>query len=90
MKSNEQSDEERMTLPRILAYAVDSKTAAQPFDGRLGLTVPGYVVSLIIEIYSKSNHVCSVIKGLGRRRVSASKLAIKLYDFNELSLPQIH
>ncbi|PIL27948.1 hypothetical protein GSI_09983 [Ganoderma sinense ZZ0214-1] len=41
-RGGEESDDERMTLPRILAYSVDMETACQPFDGRLGLAVPGF------------------------------------------------
>ncbi|KAM5536452.1 hypothetical protein V8D89_009888 [Ganoderma adspersum] len=41
-QGGEDSDDERMTLPRILAYAADMETACQPFDGRLGLAVPGF------------------------------------------------
>ena len=42
-QGGKESDDERIILPRILASSVDMATACQPFDGRLGLAVPGYV-----------------------------------------------
>ena len=79
-------------LPRILAYAVDSKTAAWPFDGRLGLTVPGHVLSQLrlSKHASDINGSPSGTRGPGKRSVSASKFAIKWYSLIDYSLPYAH